>query len=159
LTLEYQAVTAAPTDPSFDVVVTNVGNGNVDLTRVTIQYYLTSDGATALVSLVNSATMTTPTQAPYFQSLMAFAQVTFAPFTPSTPTADTVLAIAFAPGAPALPPGGQVEVDLSYHSPNYDVSFNQSNDYSYDGASNQSPSPSKTITAKFGGVTVWGVAP
>jgi endoglucanase len=161
VTFAYEATTTGMTaQPAFKVRVTNTntGAGNVDLTQLTIQYYFTADGAAGLASQINSAQITTNTP-PYFQAITTTTQVTFASFTPSTANADTVLTIAFASGVPALPPGGGVEVDVEYHAGSFAVTFNQANDYSYNGADTLAFSTSETLTVKIAGVTIWGVAP
>jgi hypothetical protein len=159
LALAYVATTTGSTSlPAFKVQLTNNGASNVDLTQVTIQYYFTAEGGTGLEAQINQAQLTTPGP-PYYTTFTQAVQVTFAPLSPSKPTADTVLTFGFVAGAPLIPPGGVMEVDVQYDTAAFDVVFDQSNDYSYNGAGGMTFVPSQTLTVKVAGTLVWGVAP
>jgi hypothetical protein len=92
---------------------------------------------------------------------------------PPTPNAAAFLEIAFADSVGPLAPGDAVQVELSFHDPDYVRESDQANDYSYSVASagtqeqwNDCPGPqcdakftTCAITVYQNDAVVWGIAP
>jgi Cellulose binding domain len=145
----------ASTSIAFDVKVQNTGTGAQDLTQMTIRYYFTAEGGSSgLAGQVNSASISSAGP-PYYAALTMVNQ-TFTALSPATATADTYDEISFGTGS--LGAGDTLEVDVQLHSPGYATTFNQANDYSYDGTA-AAFAPSSTLTIYVAGALAAGTAP
>jgi cellulose 1,4-beta-cellobiosidase len=136
--------------------VLNSGTGSQDLSQVTIRYYFTTDTQTALAGQINTASITEPA-GPNYYAPVAGVTMTFTPMTTPTTTADTYVEFGF-PAGTSLPANATLEVDVQFHAGDNQGTFNQANDYSYNGNA-AAFTPSNTITVYASGTLVSGTEP
>jgi hypothetical protein len=120
--------------PQFNVK--NTGTQAVDLSTVKIRYYFTKDGSEDLTFWCDYAEVGT-----------ANIQGKFVTVNPAKGMADTYLEISFTSGAGSLAAGAETGVIQGRFSKNNWSTFDQSNDYSFDG--------SKTAFAAWNKVTAY----
>jgi hypothetical protein len=140
----------------FNIRVLNSGTGMQDLSQVTIRYYFTTDTQSALAGQVNTASISNPA-GPNYYSAVSGVTLAFTAMTAPTATADTYLEFGF-PAGTSLVAGATLEVDVQFHAGNNQGTFDQSNDYSYNGNAT-AYTPSSTITLYVSGTLVSGTEP
>jgi hypothetical protein len=155
---EAEGMAMGGTSVAFKLQVTNTGTGSQDLSQVTIRYYFTAEGASGLTGQINSAGITL-TSSPYFEDVTKNISQAFNALSPTTATADSYVELSFAAGTPMLPASSPLTIDSQFHSGNYSTTFNQTNDYSYDGTATSAFKASSTITAYVAGTLVYGTEP
>jgi hypothetical protein len=158
LQLTYQAVQKGAMSGSIGFNIKLFNNdpmgGVQDLSQVKIRYYFTNE-LSNLVGQVNTASISNPAGPTYYAGL-AGVTLTFTMMTTPTSTADTYLEFGF-PMA-SLPAGATAEVDVQFNPSSNQGSFNQANDYSFNGNA-ASYTPSTTITVYVSGTLVSGTEP
>ncbi|MBB3114520.1 hypothetical protein FHS18_006641 [Paenibacillus phyllosphaerae] len=134
--------TAAPS-PGFEIK--NTSTQPLKLSAIKLRYYFTIDGEQELSvdfwTMLGSKSLVTTK----FEKMPI----------PSA-KADYYLEIGFSEAAGSLAPGKQTGVYTWFHKPDWS-SMDQTNDYSYSGASD--PEPSQLVTAYVDGVLQWGSEP
>jgi hypothetical protein len=150
LSVEYQCDTT--TQMTQDIrpwfMVSNTGSSSVDLSTLKVRYFFTADGSTGQTFVCDYADPNAGGN--------ANVKGTFGTWTNPT-TADTYLEVTFTAGT--LAAGSTTgQVQARFHDTNYQVMFNQTNDYSFD--------PTKTsftnwdhMTLYQNGTLVWGKEP
>lgn len=134
----------------FDLEVsTTIANG-VAIADLEIRYYFTSEISGSLVTEMYWA----GTGKESFTAAVTTTAVAIAP----VPGADTYLAYTLPSATAKLLPGDTLVVKPALHKAGYSASFDQCNDYSYDGA-NRSFVVSSRITVFVKGDLAWGSAP
>ncbi|MCL2450914.1 MAG: hypothetical protein FWD17_18375, partial [Polyangiaceae bacterium] len=147
-----------------DLKIVNTSASAIDLSGVTVRYWLTADGNTIADAYFISYYSQNSTGS---QDITASVSGAFAPATGAdvTSTSDGVLELSFASGAGSLAPnGGYALMQVAIHGPGatgYSDEFTETNDYSYDSTKTESTSyqPWTHVTAYVGGQIVWGVEP
>jgi hypothetical protein len=127
----------------------------VDLTGMTLNYYLTLAGEVPLSDLVfninwaHTAPVAGGSQSQWNGITMTAVSI--------TPVTDADAYIQFTLGSMMLPAG--YELQFSWTTQNYNsLSFVQTNDYSFNG-SDTSETPWSNVVLLQGGNTLWGVVP
>ncbi|MEN1988381.1 glycoside hydrolase family 48 protein [Paenibacillus hubeiensis] len=131
--------------PQFNLK--NTGTEAIDLSQVKVRYYFTKDGNVDMSFWCD-----------YAQIGSSNVEAAFIALNPAKGNADTVLEIGFKPGAGSLAPGAETGVIQGRFSKTNWASFDQTNDYSYDGAMTDFAAWNK-VTAHIDGVKAWGVEP
>ncbi|MGC4066616.1 MAG: cellulose binding domain-containing protein [Polyangiaceae bacterium] len=128
---------------AWNLLLENTGTAPVDLSKVTLRYYLTVDS------------MTNPTYDSYYVSNNS--SVTAAFVAVSFPTADHYLRLTFGAGTLAGSSTGSngVHIDGNLHDANWNLKPVGANDYSYSSAAGYNDK----ITVYYDGTLVWGVEP
>ena len=149
LKVQYRAADASATDQQIKphLTIVNTGTTAVPLSELTVRYWYTRDG-------------TQPQAYDCDFALVGCANVTATFVTLSAPvaTADVYLQLAFGAGAGALSPGAQTgEMQNRIHNQNW-TSFNEANDYSYDGTKTAFADWNR-VTLYRNGALVWGTEP
>ncbi len=131
--------------PSVEVV--NTGSTPINLSAITIRYWYTIDGNQPQTWVCDWAA----------RGCSSFT-ARFVQVSPARPGADYYLEIGFTAGAGTLAPG-QNTGDLQDRFNKNDWSnYNQSNDYSYNGAQGSYAAWTR-VTAYYNGTLVWGTEP
>jgi hypothetical protein len=136
--------TAQDIRPHFKIY--NNGTGTQDLGALKVRYYFTADGSQSqgfsLDYAANNITV----------------QGAFVAMTTPTATADHYLEMSL--GGYSVPAGGNSdEIQPRFHDSNYQVTFTQTNDYSFNAAPGQSFADNMTMTVYQNGTLVWGTEP
>jgi len=120
------------------------------LSQATVRYWFTDEGAG------------TPNILEMYYAPPALGKVNtrFVPVTPPRTGADTVLEITFTPG----PDAGTsfletTDFNFAFHKDGYSGTYDQTNDYSFDGTLSKTLAPNPKITAYIGGQLAWGCEP
>ncbi len=148
--IELKYLCATTTDPSQEIRphydIYNNGSSTQSLTELTVRYYFTADGS-----------QTQAYNCDYAQVGCGFLQATFVAMPTPTATADHYMELSFTGGSIAAG-SHSGEMQNRFHDTNYQGTFMQSNDYSFD--------PSKTqyadwdhVTVYRNGTLIWGVEP
>jgi hypothetical protein len=138
--------TAATQDIRPHYEIDNNGTSPQSLTDLTVRYYFTADGSAQQSYVCDYAAID-----------CGSIQATFATITPAKTNADHYLELSFTAGS--IPAGGSSgEIQVRFHDSNYQVTFNQSNDYSFDASTTQY-ADWKNVTVYRGGALVWGTEP
>lgn len=150
LSVEYECGDTSPMsqNPKPYLQIVNNGSAAVDLSTLTIRYFYTKDGSPATDQSFDCD---------YAQIGCTAISATFGAWTGTN--ADEYLEISFQAGAGTLGPGaGTGPIQARFHPTDYAITFNQSNDYSFD--------PTKTtfgmstnVTLYQSGALVWGTEP
>lgn len=144
---------------AFEIWLINNGSSAFDPTTATINYYFTADGLTDPFQFnVYTAQENTSAMTAYLAVAAMNVTGTVSAFTPSTSTADSVLAITFAAGTPPIPPGEYLYFKGELHDAAYSMSFVQTNDFSFN-ASDTAQTDNMNIVVDVGGASVWGTPP
>ena len=155
LKVQYKSTNTAANTIGPNLNILNAGSAPVDLANVKVHYYFTADGDTSLQFECDYAG--------YYNSGMTGFDKSkvIAVFVPmgatATPTADTYLELSFT--SASLPAGTAVSVNFRVHNSSYAVTYNQLNDWSFNGASAATYVDALTITAYLNGVLAWGTEP
>ncbi|MEN1988380.1 glycoside hydrolase family 9 protein [Paenibacillus hubeiensis] len=131
--------------PQFNLK--NTGTEAIDLSQVKVRYYFTKDGNVDMSFWCD-----------YAQIGSSNVEAAFIALNPAKGNADTVLEIGFKPGAGSLAPGAETGVIQGRFSKTNWASFDQTNDYSYDGAMTDFAAWNK-VTAHIDGIKAWGIEP
>lgn len=123
--------------------LTNNGNSDIDLTKVTIRYYYTKDADVSQVLFTDCAGMQL-NKAPWYVDATKNVTGTFETISGN----DCYCDISFADLATALPSGNAISMDVRLANSNWSM-FDQTNDYSYEGGN--------TICLYYDGVLISGV--
>jgi len=157
MVVDYQNGQSATTSSSIgsQLWVVNNGTTTVDLTGMTLRYYLTIAGEVPIADLVSNINWAhTSPVAGGSQSNWGGITITAVPITPVS-GADTY--IQFTLGATTLPAG--YELEFSWTAQNYNsLSFVQTNDYSFN-ASATAETPWSNAVLLQGGNVLWGAMP
>ena len=149
LRVRYRAAATAPTSnelrPYYDIV--NAGSAVQPLGELTVRYWFTADGAGPETYVCDYAAIG-----------CASVHGTVQKLSPPRATADTFLEIGFTAAAGSIAPGASTaEIQNRVHKDDYS-NYDQSNDYSFDGAHGQLADWSR-VTLYRGGKLVWGAEP
>ncbi|MFC0213439.1 glycoside hydrolase family 44 protein [Paenibacillus chartarius] len=144
--VQLQTGTSASTQmPTAAFRLVNTGKTAVNLADVKARYYFTADSEAALSSVDFWSTVAKSSVTAKFEAMPIPAA-----------DADTYLEIGFAQGAGMLQPGSSVIVSTWFHKDGWG-SFNQTNDYSFNGKSDYTDST--TAPGYLGGKLAWGREP
>jgi len=146
---------------SFEIWLINNGSTALSLNTTTVNYYFTANGLSGFefdvyTAQENDTAMTAYVAVPTGAGGDVTGAVTA--FTPATSTADSVLAITFAAGTPAIPPGEYLYFKGALHDPSYSMNFVQTDDYSFV-AADTTQTDNMKIVVDIGGAVVWGTPP
>jgi endo-1,4-beta-xylanase len=150
LVVQYRTTTSTPTtqDIRAHYDIYNNGNSAQPLTELTVRYWFTADGSTSQTYACDYAQLGCGNIASKFVTMGQ-----------AKPTADHYLEISFTGGTPIAANGGHSgEIQNRFHDTNYQVTFTQTNDYSFDGTKT-SYTPWDHVTLYRNGQLVWGVEP
>ncbi|MDA3849981.1 MAG: cellulase family glycosylhydrolase [Spirochaetaceae bacterium] len=153
LQLQISDSAASTSTLGLKIRLVNDGTSGVDLSGVTLRYYLTNENSGGMV--FNCDYAGGPIESGW-DSITALVQGSFTTISPSTDTADSYLEVSFDADAGTLKAGGFAEVQCRVTHSDWSA-FNQTNDYSFTAESNLSET--LTMTAFIDGVIVTGIAP
>jgi cellulose binding protein with CBM3 domain len=145
--LKYTTTTTAATQdirPHYEI--DNNGTSAQSLTDLTVRYYFTADGSAQQSYACDYAAIG-----------CGSIQATFATITPAKTNADHYFELSFTAGS--IPAGSSSgEIQVRFHDSNYQVTFNQTNDYSFDPSTTQY-ADWNNVTVYRNGTLVWGTEP
>lgn len=148
--LELKYMTSATDATAQDIrphyEIDNNGASPQSLTELTVRYYFTADGSAQQAFACD-----------YAQVGCGLIQATFAAIAPAKPTADRYFELSFTGGV--IPAGGSSgEIQVRFHDSNYQGSFTQTNDYSFNATATQY-ADWNNVTVYRDGTLVWGTEP
>jgi hypothetical protein len=140
---------------SCELRVINNGLGSVAVNALKVRYYLTNDPNVTLQMMNNFQHIAIPGN----QADLTVTN-TVVKMPAAVASADTYIEFSFSSGShPMLAPQEVIEYAWQVQGPNPSQdSFNQSNDYSWDGT-NMALAPSDHIVALQGSAVIWGTPP
>jgi hypothetical protein len=147
----YTGSSAAQTqDVQIHLDLINFTAETAPLKQATVRYWFTDEGAG------------TPNILSIYYSPPGLGKVNtrFLPVTPPRTGADTVLEISFTPAADAgVTFVETTEFNFAFHKDGYSGTYDQSNDYSFDGSLSKTLAANPKITAYIAGELAWGCEP
>jgi hypothetical protein len=155
---EENGASTTTTDAHLDFDIVNTGNAARDMSGITLAFYYTSQGVLTSPTVdcyqVSPGSCPSKGVTPSSPTLAA----SFTPFSPSTPTADSTMVLAF-PGV-TIPAGGNLLVRVGLHNLSATGGFDLTKDYSYsqiDGGLTFADAPN--VPLFYNGALVWGMEP
>ena len=143
----------------LDLYITNGTNQALPLGAIEIRYYFTSEPLTeSIVELMFSAQYDDSIAGGYLEHDPALVQVAVAD-TVAVPGADHYVRITFADAAGSLGPGGQLEVGLSVHVPEYAADYDETDDYSFSGCASTPVIEDGVVVLGDAGIILYGEHP
>jgi hypothetical protein len=140
--------TASSNEPSFVVWVKNTGTAPIVLGTVTLRYWYTADGQTGETYNCD-----------YAQLGCGVVSAKFVTMSTPTASADTYLEITLTGSGTLAAGASSGEIQVRFHG-NYSKSYDQSNDYSWDGSLTASTgTDDMKVTGYLSGELAWGAEP
>ena len=149
LVVEYLTTTTTATTQDIrpHLQIINNGNSAQDMTQLTVRYWFTADGSTSQAFACDYAMMG-----------CGIVSANFVTMAMAKNEADHYLELSFTGGS--INPGGgsSGEIQARFHDTNYQVTFTQTNDYSFDATKTQYAQWAN-VTLYRNGTLVWGTEP
>ena len=135
------------------IKVINIGNVDINLSKLKLRYYFTSDSNKSQQFWCDHASITTGGYKAITTSVLG----TFSLFTPGEKNVDSYLEISFDTNAGSLEAGDILEAQIRFAKIDWS-NFDQSNDYSFNSTSSNYVEWNK-VTGYIDGKLLWGVEP
>lgn len=135
------------------IKVINIGNVDINLSKLKLRYYFTSDSNKSQQFWCDHASITTGG----YKAITSNVLGTFGSFTPNQKDVDSYLEISFDTNAGSLESEGILEAQIRFAKIDWS-NFDQSNDYSFNSTSSNYVEWNK-VTGYIDGKLLWGVEP